>query len=81
MRKEVVTCDVCKKECECVRVFLQYNYHHTRGKNFDVCAECCINAGLFERDVEYFQYNTPPTTAESLFNLLEQIAREAVQND
>lgn len=77
MKKTIITCDVCKEEKECVSVILNFNWQHQRGKTFDVCEECCNKANLFEGK-PHFQYNEPPTTAEQLFELLNEIARNAV---
>ena len=78
MQKTIITCDVCKAEKNCETVRLNFNWHSNREKRFDICKECCIKANLFKEDTN-LQYTNPPTTAEQLFALLEEIARNAVQ--
>lgn len=78
MIKTIITCDVCKKEEDCVSVTLGLGGSNYTNKTFDVCKKCCIDAKLFD---EKFNptYNYVPTTAEQLFNLLSEIARNAVE--
>jgi hypothetical protein len=78
MKKTITTCDVCKEEKECVQVLLNFNSPMYRGKIFDICNDCCVKAKLFE-DKPHFQYESPKTTAEQLFDLIGEIARNAVE--
>lgn len=78
MKKTIITCDVCKEEKDkMISVYLSFNGNF-KSRTFDVCKDCCLKANIFD---EKFvpACDTPKTTAEQLFDLLEEIARNAVE--
>jgi len=78
MKKTIVTCDVCKKEKKCEQLILNFNSTFYRSVVFDVCRDCCEKANLFKGE-PHFQYESPKTTAEQLFDLIEEIAKNSIQ--
>jgi len=76
MKKTIVTCDACKEEKECVNMVLSFGGSNYNNKIFDVCKECCIKTNLFDEKFNP-QNGYIKTTAEQLFDLLEEIARNA----
>ena len=76
MKKTIITCDVCKEEKKCESVTLTF-HSYNKSKTYDVCRECCVKTNLVEEKFN-FQYDYPKTDAETLFELISEIARNAV---
>jgi len=79
VKNTIITCDVCKEEkkCESVTLSFQSSSYGGKSKTYDVCRECCIKANLVDEKYN-FQYDYPKTDAETLFELIGEIARNAV---